>query len=343
MKKPSATLNMAVLAPMPRAKATMETSVARRCFQSIRTANRRSCSNMLVRAPRFRQAPAGRHAMPGQAVAASDAGVGFLGFLNDAAVKEMNVALGEIGVALVVGDHADGGAIAVQIAEKLHDGFAVFGVQVSGRLVSHEDERIAHQRAGHSHALLLTTGELRWVVAETVCHAHALEGVLDFLFALGGTCAAIGEWELDVFVDGEITDQVEGLKDEADFAVADAGAFADGEFGDGLTVQEVDAVGWRVQQAKDGEQRGLAAARRTGDRDVLTLLDFKMNFFEGVRFNFVGVEDFLNAFHFDECIVCFGHFFSLIAKFLTKNRSGTRCRRLLSRPTAQKIIHSAER
>src|SRR5712671_7635272 len=63
----------------------------------------------------------------------SDAG--FLGFFYDATVEEVDGALGEVGVALVVGNHADGGAVAMQIAQKFHHGFAVFGVQVSGRLV----------------------------------------------------------------------------------------------------------------------------------------------------------------------------------------------------------------
>jgi hypothetical protein len=34
-----------------------------------------------------------------------------------------------------------------------------------------------------------------------------------------------------------------------------------------------------------------------------------VDFFEGVSLHFVGVEYFLDAFHFDECV---GHFLSLI-------------------------------
>src|SRR5713101_785262 len=156
----------------------------------------------------------------------SDAG--FLGFFHDAAVEEVDGALGEIGVALVVRDHADGGAVAVQVAQELHDRFAVLGVQVSRGLVSHQDERIADQRAGHSDTLLLTAGELRRVVAQAMGHADALERALHLLLALARAGAAIGERELHVFVHGEIADQVEGLKDEADLAVANARALADG-------------------------------------------------------------------------------------------------------------------
>src|SRR5713226_8962469 len=156
----------------------------------------------------------------------SDAG--FLSFFYYAAVEEVDGALGEIGVALVVRNHADGGAVAVQVAQQLHDRFAVFGVQVSRGFVGHQDERIADQCAGDGDTLLLTSGELRRIVAQAMGHADALEGILHFLLALAGAGAAIGEWELHVFIHGEIADQVEGLKDEADLAIANARALADG-------------------------------------------------------------------------------------------------------------------
>src|SRR5258705_11480696 len=58
----------------------------------------------------------------------SDAG--FLSFFHDAAVEEMDRALGEAGVALVVRHHADGRAVAVQVAQQFHHGLAVFRGQV---------------------------------------------------------------------------------------------------------------------------------------------------------------------------------------------------------------------
>src|SRR6267154_3598945 len=106
----------------------------------------------------------------------SDAG--FLGFFYDAAVEEVNGALGEVGVALVVRDHANGGAIAMQVAQQFHHRFTVLGVQVSGGLVSHQNQRIADQRARHSNTLLLTSRELRRIMAQAMSHADALERVL---------------------------------------------------------------------------------------------------------------------------------------------------------------------
>src|ERR1700761_1316353 len=169
-------------------------------------------------------------------------------FIDDAAVEQVNVALGEIGVALIVRHHANSGAVAMQVAQEFHDRFAVFGVQVTGGLIGHEDEGIADQSAGYRDALLLTSGELRRVMAQTMGHADALQGVLNLLLALGAASAPIGQRQLDILINGEGTDKVKGLKDKTNFAVADAGAFADGEFGDGLPIEPVAAIRRRIQQ-----------------------------------------------------------------------------------------------
>jgi len=110
---------------------------------------------------------------------------GFFGFFNDAAVEQVNRAFGEVRITLVVSHHADCRAVAMQIAQQLHHRFAIFRVQVSSRLVSHQNKRIAYQCASHGHALLLTARELRGLMPQTVCHADAIERVLHLLLVLG--------------------------------------------------------------------------------------------------------------------------------------------------------------
>ena len=65
-------------------------------------------------------------------------------------------------------------------------------------------------------------------------------------------------------------------------------------------VEVVPALGGRVEQAEDREQRGLAAAGRAGNGHILALADLQMNAREGVGFDLVGVEDLGDAFEFDE-------------------------------------------
>jgi hypothetical protein len=54
-------------------------------------------------------------------------------------------ALGVAGEARVVGDHADGGAVAVQLAQQPHHGLAVLRVEVAGGLVGEQDRRLADE------------------------------------------------------------------------------------------------------------------------------------------------------------------------------------------------------
>src|SRR5262245_19920402 len=77
-------------------------------------------------------------------------------FLDDAAVEQMDGAVGVPRVARVVRDHADRGALTVQLAEQLHDRLAVLRVEVSGRLVRQQDRGGAGHRSCDGDALLLT-------------------------------------------------------------------------------------------------------------------------------------------------------------------------------------------
>jgi hypothetical protein len=64
--------------------------------------------------------------------------------------------LGVPRVPRVVRHHADGGAFLVEFTQQLHDGFAVLGVEVTGRLVGKQNGGRAPDRASDGDALLLT-------------------------------------------------------------------------------------------------------------------------------------------------------------------------------------------
>ena len=141
-----------------------------------------------------------------------------------------------VGVSRVVGDHADGGTALMDVAEEIHDRVAIFGVEVPGGLIGKENHGVADESACDGDALLLTAGELGGVMLGAVGHFDAFEGVLYFFLPFGGGHAAIGEGQFDVFINSEIADQVKGLEDEADFAVADARPVSELESGNGLAV-----------------------------------------------------------------------------------------------------------
>ena len=165
----------------------------------------------------------------------------------------------------------------MQFAQQVHHRFAIRGVQVSGRLIREQNGWIAAQGASHRDALLLTAGELRRIVLHAMRHADALQRLMHALLALRAGHAAIGERQLDVLIHRQIADQVERLEDEADLAIANARPLAQLQTLDGFAVQDVGAVGRRIEQPEDREQRRLPAARGSRDRKIFALLDVQVN------------------------------------------------------------------
>ena len=212
----------------------------------------------------------------------------------------MDGSLGVVGVSRVVGDHADGGAALMDVAEKVHYGIAVLGIEISRGLVSEKNHWITDESARYGNALLLTAGKLCGEVLRTVGHLDAFERAPDFFLAFGGGHSAIGKGEFHVLIDSEIADEVEGLKNEADFAVADTRSVAELQAGNRLAVEGVIPFRGRVEQAEDGKERGLPTAGRAGDGEVFALFDFEIDRVQGVGFEFVGQKDFGYALHVDE-------------------------------------------
>ena len=96
--------------------------------------------------------------------------------------------------------------------------------------------------AGDRHPLLLTTRELARQVLRAVRHLYLLERRDHPFLPLGGSHAAIGQRQLDVLVDREVSDQIEALEDEADLAVSGSGPLGHLEIRHRLTVQLVLAI-----------------------------------------------------------------------------------------------------
>src|SRR5207237_109657 len=141
--------------------------------------------------------------------------------LDDPAVEQMDGTVGVGCVSGIVRDHADRRSTAMQLAQQLHNRFAVRRVEVSRRLVCEQDEWIPGNRTRDGDALLLTAGELCGIVLHAMAHADALESVLHALLALTARHAAVGKRELDVLIDGEIPDEVERSEDGTNLTVSD--------------------------------------------------------------------------------------------------------------------------
>src|SRR5450432_684694 len=98
----------------------------------------------------------------------------------------MDLAFGVGGETRIVGNHADGCALLVEFLKQLHHCFSVFGIEVARRFIGEQDRRRATEGPGYGDALLLTTGELRRVMAHAMSHADALERFADATLAFRG-------------------------------------------------------------------------------------------------------------------------------------------------------------
>ncbi len=100
--------------------------------------------------------------------------------------------------------------------------------------------------------------------------------------ALGGGSAVVDEGQLDVVERGGAGEEVEGLEDEADLLVADAGEFVVVELGDVVAVEPVAALRGGVEAADEVHQRGFAGAGGAHDGDVLVVADAEVDAAESV-------------------------------------------------------------
>ena len=94
---------------------------------------------------------------------------------DDAAVEQMDGAIGVLRKTRVVRDHADGRAAGVQFLQQIHDRFAVARVEVAGRFVRQKDGRLARERARDRDTLLLAAGKLARQMFGAMSHADAFE------------------------------------------------------------------------------------------------------------------------------------------------------------------------
>ena len=95
--------------------------------------------------------------------------------------------------------------------------------------------------------------------------------------------ALIEEWDLNVFEDGELWDEVEGLEDEAEFFATDFGEFFVGHVCDVDVVEEVLAGGWPIEAAEDVHEGRLAGTGWAHDGEILALGDVDGGITEGMN------------------------------------------------------------
>src|SRR5437016_10033757 len=176
---------------------------------------------------------------------------------------------------VLVRDHDDRLAPAVQGAEHLHQLGAGGRVEVSGGLVGEEDGGLVHEGAGDRDALALPARQLVGPVVHPVAQPDAGERPGGLLAPLARRLPRVDQRQLHVVERRRTRQQVEGLEDESDLLVADAGQLVIGQIAHLLPVQPVFARRGCVQAADQVHERRLARTRRPHHRDVSVLADLQ--------------------------------------------------------------------
>src|SRR5207247_9828076 len=108
----------------------------------------------------------------------------------------------------------DGGPGIIQFLEELHDFFRLAGVQVACRLVGKDQLRIAHHRARYAYQLLLAAGELAGIQIFLTYNLKTIKNLGYHARALRARQIAIGKRNIEIFVDGQVIEQVIALKEK---------------------------------------------------------------------------------------------------------------------------------
>ena len=76
--------------------------------------------------------------------------------------------------------HHEGGGVQffLRLKECSDDRLAGAAVQIAGRLVGKDQERVIHQSARHRGPLLLSSGDLRWIFARNLRDAEHFQELL---------------------------------------------------------------------------------------------------------------------------------------------------------------------
>src|SRR5688572_10495896 len=98
-----------------------------------------------------------------------------------------------------------------------------------------------------------------------MAHSYAIQRLTNARFSFARVHPPVGQRELDILIDSQVTNQIKTLKDKTYFAIADARSLRQREVLNGLFVKHILAIGWRIEQTQNRQQGRLATARWAGD------------------------------------------------------------------------------
>src|SRR5579864_7564531 len=112
----------------------------------------------------------------------------------------------------------------MQIVEEAKNFLSGGGVEVAGGFVAQQNGRAKNESAGDGHALALAAGKLVGTMVRADLESHALQHRRGALFRFAPPQALQSQREGGIFESGERGEEIESLKDHANFFPPQAGA-----------------------------------------------------------------------------------------------------------------------
>ena len=112
---------------------------------------------------------------------------------------------------------------------------------------------------------------------------YPTQGLLGFFEPFLGRRAVVDEWQFDVVKSRGAGQEIERLKDKANFLVPNVGELIVVEFTHEAAGKPILAGTRRIETANQVHERGFSGARRAHNRNVLAFADFEINAAERVH------------------------------------------------------------
>ena len=136
----------------------------------------------------------------------------------DATVDEVDTTVGFDGDFFAVGDENDGGFFfSGELGDEIDDHGAGGGVEIAGGFVGEKDRGLVDEGTGEGSSLELSTGELVGAMVGAVGELDGFKEIVGTVTSRGVDTSGEEERKEDVFFDCKGGEEVEELKNEADF------------------------------------------------------------------------------------------------------------------------------
>ncbi len=156
------------------------------------------------------------------------------------------------------------------------------------------------QGARDRDALALAAGEFIGTVGHPVNKIYFCQRLLGHLVTLRAGNAPVNQRQLDVVQSGGARQQIESLKDEPDFLIANTREFIIVHLRNVLAVKPIISLRSRIETTNQVHQRRFARAGWTGNGEILTAMDFERDPVQGVDLLSAHVVRLPNILHGDE-------------------------------------------